>query len=76
MKRSAGTSGARPAAVRTRTSTTPVVPGGEIATIVPADVTSKDFAGVEPNWTASAPVKLLPVIVTLVPPLPRRPSWR
>ena len=33
-----------------------------------AELTVKLVAFVEPNWTAVAPVKFMPVIVTLVPP--------
>ena len=56
-----------PAGVVTRTSTVPV-PAGAVATILPADDTENDEAALVPNLTALAPLKALPVIVTLVPP--------
>ena len=52
----------------TVTSTVPV-PAGEVAVIWVAESTVKPAAAVEPNLTAVAPVKLLPEIVTVVPPL-------
>ena len=33
------------------------------------DVTVKLVAGVVPNWTAVAPMRFVPVMVTVVPPL-------
>jgi hypothetical protein len=48
-------------------STVPV-PGGEIAVIDVALLMVKDGAGVLPKLTAVAPVKLAPVMVTLVRP--------
>lgn len=56
-----------PPGVVTRMSTTPV-PAGDVAVIVVAETTLKLLAAVAPNATAVAPVKLLPVIVTTVPP--------
>jgi hypothetical protein len=54
--------------VVTLTSTVPV-PAGEVAVIEVAELTVKPVAGVAPNVTAVAPVKLVPVIVTEVPPV-------
>ena len=51
--------------VVTLTSTTPAASGGETAVIELADVTLKLAALLEPNPTAVAPVKLLPVMVTV-----------
>src|SRR5262249_33659976 len=51
----------------TVTSTVPV-PAGETAVIEVSEFTVKLAALVEPNLTAVAPVKSLPVIVTDVPP--------
>ena len=48
-------------------STVPV-PGGETASILVADMTVKVVAGVEPNVTALASLKEVPVIVVGVPP--------
>jgi hypothetical protein len=56
-----------PSGVVTVTSTVPV-PGGETAVIEVADPTVKLVALAEPNFTAVAPLKRLPVIVTEVPP--------
>jgi hypothetical protein len=53
--------------VVTLTSTTPV-PAGDVAVIWVAELTVKPVAAVAPNVTAVAPVKLAPVIVTVVPP--------
>ena len=36
---------------------------------VVGDVTVKLVAGVVPNWTAVAPMRFVPVMVTVVPPL-------
>ena len=57
-----------PPVVVTLTSTVPV-PAGEVAVIEVAELTVKPVAGVAPNVTAVAPVKLVPVIVTEVPPV-------
>ena len=57
-----------PPRVITRTSTTPAACGGATAVICVAPLTVKLVAAVEPNSTALAPVKLVPVMVTLVPP--------
>ena len=56
-----------PPAVVTLTSTVPV-PAGEVAVIWVAELTVKPVAAVAPNFTAVAPVKLVPVMSTLVPP--------
>ena len=44
------------------------VPADEVAVIWLALLTAKDAAAVPPNLTAVAPVKFVPVMVTLVPP--------
>ncbi len=49
------------------TSTTPV-PGGSSAVIIVGETTVKLVAGVVPKSTVVAPVKAVPVIVTVVPP--------
>ena len=57
-----------PPTVVTVTSTTPT-PAGAVAVIpVPAGLTSNAFAGMPPNLTAKAPVKLEPVMTVTVPP--------
>ena len=57
-----------PPAVVTVTSTTPVLPAGEVAVMDVAELTVKPVALFAPNLTAVAPVKLVPVIVTVDPP--------
>ena len=57
-----------PAAFVTVTSTVPL-PAGEVAAIDVALVTVKEVALVLPNFTAVTPMKLLPVMVTDVPPV-------
>src|SRR5664279_5434809 len=52
----------------TVTVTAPM-PAGLTAVICVAEFTTKLAAGVLPNFTAVAPVKLVPVMTTLVPPL-------
>nr|MCA1071699.1 hypothetical protein [Delftia acidovorans] len=54
--------------VVTRTSTVPV-PAGAMAVIWVALLTVKPVAAVAPKVTAVAPDRLVPVIVTMVPPL-------
>jgi hypothetical protein len=49
-------------------STVPALPAGEVAVIDVAELTVK-VALVEPNFTAVAVAKLLPVMVTAVLPL-------
>ena len=44
------------------------VPAGEVAVIWVALLTVKELAAVPPNRTTVAPEKLVPVMVTLVPP--------
>ncbi len=56
-----------PPPVVTVTSTVPV-PAGDVAVIWVAELTVNPAAGVAPKFTALAPVKLVPVIVTDVPP--------
>ena len=56
-----------PPAVVTVTSTVPV-PEGAVAVICVAVFTVKPVALLVPNFTAVAPVKFVPVIVTLVVP--------
>ena len=56
-----------PPAVVTVTSTVPT-PVGEVAVIWVALSTVKDPAALLPNLTAVAPEKLVPVMVTLLPP--------
>jgi hypothetical protein len=55
-------------AVVTVISTAPAEPAGETAVICVAELTVKLVVLVEPNFTAVAPVKFVPVIVTVVPP--------
>jgi hypothetical protein len=56
-----------PPTVVTVTSTVPV-PAGETAVIELAELTVKLVALVAPNLTAFAPVKPVPLTVTVVPP--------
>ena len=44
------------------------LPAGEVAVIEVSELTVNDVAAVDPNLTAVAPVKPVPVIVTEVPP--------
>ncbi len=55
--------------VVTVTSTLPAAPDGEVAVIWFAETKEKEAAAVVPNVTAVAPVKLLPAMVTAVPPV-------
>ncbi len=57
-----------PPTVVTLTVTAPV-PAGDVAVICVAELTVKLAALVLPNCTAVAPVKLVPVMTTLVPPV-------
>lgn len=57
-----------PLGVVTVMSTTPAASAGEVAVIEVALLTVNELALAEPNCTAVAPVKLEPVIATLVPP--------
>ena len=56
-----------PPTVVTLTPTAPV-PAAVTAVIWVAELTVKLVAAVAPNFTAVAPVKLVPVMTTLVPP--------
>ena len=56
-----------PAAVTTVTSTTPL-PAGSVAVICVFELTEKLVAAVSPKDTAVAPVKPVPVRITLLPP--------
>ena len=56
-----------PPAVVTVTSTVPL-PAGDVAVIEVALLTVTDVAAVLPNFTLVAPVRFVPVMVTLVPP--------
>ena len=58
-----------PADVVTVTSTAPDDPAGATAVKLVAELTLNDVAGAEPNLTAVAPVKPVPVTVTDVPPV-------
>ena len=57
-----------PPPVVTVTSTVPV-PAGAVAVMDVALLTVKVVAAVAPNFTAVAPVRLVPVMVTEVPPV-------
>ncbi len=57
-----------PPTVVTVTSTVPAVPAGAVALMLVPLLTVKVVAAVEPNDTPVAPVKLVPVIVTVFPP--------
>ncbi len=50
------------------TSTDPALCAGATAVIVPSGFTENVWAATPPKETPVAPVKLAPVIVTLVPP--------
>ena len=67
MNLSAAEVGDVPPAVVTVTSTVPL-PAGEVAVIDVAEFTEKPVALLAPNFTAVAPVKFAPVMVTDVPP--------
>ena len=57
-----------PPVVVTVMSTVPAEPAGAVAVIEVALLTAKLVALVAPNLTALAPVRFVPVIVTVVPP--------
>ena len=57
-----------PPAVVTVTSTVPTLPAGEMAVMDIAELTVKLLAATEPNITDVAPLKLIPRMVTEVPP--------
>jgi len=58
-----------PAGVVTVMCTVPNAPVGDVAVICVALLTVKLVALVAPNFTAVVPMKFVPVIVTLVPPV-------
>ena len=68
MKRSDGPVALVPPGVVTVTSTVPA-PGGLVAVICVALSTVNEADGLEPKFTAVAPLKFRPVIVTEVPPV-------
>jgi len=57
-----------PPGVVTVTVTVPATPVGEVAVIEVAETTTTFVAELAPNFTAVAPVKSVPVMVTEVPP--------
>ena len=57
-----------PPGVVTVTVAAPATPAGEVAVIEVAELTTTFDAAFAPNFTAVAPVKLVPVMVTDVPP--------
>jgi hypothetical protein len=57
-----------PMVLVTDTVTLPAVPAGLTALMVVELVTVYDVAAVAPNFTAVAPVRPVPVMVTVVPP--------
>ena len=63
-----------PPGVTTVTSTTPAAPAGLVAVIWVSELTVKLLAATVPKSTAVAPVKPVPVIVTVVPPA-AGPPW-
>ena len=50
------------------TSTVPAAPAGDLAVIDVAEFTVTKVAFAAPNFTAVAPVRFVPVMVTVVPP--------
>ena len=68
MKSSAATTGLAPAGVVTTMFFVPTEPAGETAVILVADTTVKLVAATPPKVTLVAPVKPVPVMVTVVPP--------
>ena len=68
MKLSAADVADVPPAVVTVISTAPAPPAGEVAVIWVAELTVKAVAAVAPNLTAVAPLRLVPVMITVVPP--------
>ncbi len=60
--------GELPATVVTTTLTVPGASKGAVAEICVAEFTVKLVAAVDPKATAVAPVRLVPVMVTKVPP--------
>jgi hypothetical protein len=49
-------------------STVPADPAGAVATMAVSETIEKVLAAVAPKLTAEVPVKLVPMIVTTVPP--------
>ena len=70
---SAGLGRLVPAGPVTLTSTTPVAPAGDVAVMEVSELTVKVAAAL-PKFTAAAPVKLAPVMVTGVAPVVGPPS--
>ena len=68
MNSSSAESAEMPPAVVTFRSTVPAEAAGEIAVISVEDTTSNEVAAAAPNLTEVASVRLVPVIVTWVPP--------
>jgi hypothetical protein len=66
---SAGLAADGPPGVVTVTSTPPAACAGVTAEMDVEEITVTEVAAIPPNETAVAPVKLVPLIVTLVPPL-------
>ena len=58
-----------PPAVVTVISTMPALPAGDAAVICVALLTTKEAALVAPNFTAVAPLRLVPVMTTEVAPV-------
>lgn len=74
--RATGSSGEVPAAVVTVTTTRPAAWDGATAVIWRSESTVKLDAGVSPNRTALAPVRPVPPMMTLVPPVTGPPRDR
>jgi hypothetical protein len=68
VNRSPVPGGDDPPAVVTMTSTAAAACAGAVTVIDVAEITVTDVPGMPPNETPVAPLKLVPVIVTLVPP--------
>ena len=68
MNRSALLVAEVPPAVVTVMSTVPAVPAGSVAVMLPLLLTTKEAAAFEPKSTAVALARLVPLIVTDVPP--------
>src|SRR5262249_31424029 len=58
-----------PDGVKTTTSTVPAAPAGGAVAVIDVDELTVKLAATPPNRTAPAPVKFVPVMVTLVPPM-------
>jgi hypothetical protein len=68
VKSSAATFAEVPPAVLTLRLTGPAVPAGETAVICVGDTTVKEVTVTVPNLTAVAEFRLVPLMVTVVPP--------